>query len=86
MGNYFMLPRYPVWGKDEVLLQTPKTNYSLGNLEQLFVDMGVTDGTNCFQYSTLLSIIENFESSYHTPVNFLVCRALENNNTSIEIS
>ena len=44
MGNYFMLPRYPVWGKEEVLVQTPQTNYTLGNLEQLFADMGVTDG------------------------------------------
>merc|ERR1712002_497850 len=44
MGNYFMLPRYPIWGKDEVLVETPKTNYSLGNLDQLFLDMGVTDG------------------------------------------
>ena len=44
MGNYFMLPRYPIWGKDELLLQTPKSNYSLSNLDQLFLDMGVTDG------------------------------------------
>jgi len=44
MGNYFMLPRYPIWDKDEVLLQTPNVNYTLGNFEQLFADMGVKDG------------------------------------------
>ena len=46
MGNYFMLPRYPIWGKDEILLQTPQANYTLGNLEKLFADMGVTDGAS----------------------------------------
>lgn len=44
MGNYFMLPRSPIWGKDEVILQTPKANYTTDNFEQLFADMGVTDG------------------------------------------
>ena len=55
MGNYFMLPRYPIWGKDEILLQTPLANYTLGNLEKLFADMGVTDGASNSRLS----------SSYH---------------------
>jgi len=44
MGNYFMLPSYPLWGKDEILVRTPNVNYTLGNFEQLFADMGVKDG------------------------------------------
>ena len=43
MGNYFMLPRTPVWLEDEVLLQTPNLNYTLGNLDQLFRDMGLSE-------------------------------------------
>ena len=49
MGNYFMLPRHDVWNEDEVLLATPQRNYTLGNLEQLFSDMGVKKGAEMWK-------------------------------------
>ena len=45
MSNYWLLPRSPFWASDEVLLSTPNRNYTLDNLDTLFEDMGVTDGS-----------------------------------------
>ena len=47
-GNYFMLPQRPVYMGSDVLVRTPNRNYTVENMEQMFVDMGVTKGKCSF--------------------------------------
>eukprot|EP00116_Pleurobrachia_bachei_P006591 sb/3466853/ len=47
-GNYFMLPRRPVYTGSDVLVRTPNRNYTVDNMEQMFTDMGVTKGKCSF--------------------------------------
>ena len=55
MSNYALLPRAELWGADEVLLRTPSASYTVNSLDQMLLDMGVTDG----QFRIAISILDN---------------------------
>ena len=39
-SSAFLLPNNKYWGADEVILTTPDKNYTVGNYETLFGDLG----------------------------------------------
>ena len=57
---YFLLPRPSVWG-DTVLVTTPARSYTASDYQQLFSDIGLTDGFAMYQG------IENINRDFPSP-------------------
>ena len=57
---YFLLPRPSVWG-DTVLVTTPARSYTASDYQQLFSDIGLTDGFAMYQG------VENINRGFPSP-------------------
>ena len=57
---YFLLPRPSVWG-NTILVSTPARNYTANDYQQLFFDIGLTDGFVMYQG------IENVNRNFPSP-------------------
>ena len=46
---YFLLPSTRLWTASEVLVSTPRRNYTIDDMEQLFDDASISDGVGMWQ-------------------------------------
>ena len=55
------------WGPNEVLVSTPKRNYTVNNFQQLFADAGITNGWKIYQnVKDLIVSLEPPNVEFHT--------------------
>ena len=45
----WLMPSPKVWSQDEVLVSTPRSNYTVNDYHQLFKDLGYMDGYHMWQ-------------------------------------
>ena len=65
----WLMPSPSFWGEDEVLVSTPRRNYTVNDYRQLFKDLGYMDGYYMWQDTHKLTSGSSLCGSIPVPVD-----------------